>query len=168
MRDVGAVIGVIMLFAMLFIGGIVFSQLAHMVDPKLIGAPYSEQVLVNSTASLGPYQLTHYPIIQGTLVLSIGSTIYQEGVDYTVDYTNGTFTIIAGSSLASATATSTYVNASYKYEGGQAWDTYVNIQNTGWASLNLFIIAGIVMAAGFILALLIAWGRAGMGGSGGV
>ena len=40
--------------------------------------------------------------------------------------------------------------------------------NTGWSSLNLFVIAAIVMAAGFILALLVAWGRSGTGGGGGV
>ena len=33
--------------------------------------------------------------------------------------------------------------------------------NTGWSSLNMFTIAAIVMAAGFILALLVAWGRSG-------
>jgi len=38
---------------------------------------------------------------------------------------------------------------------------------TGWSALNMFIIAAIVMAAGFILALLVAWGRSG-GGAGGV
>ncbi len=36
-----------------------------------------------------------------------------------------------------------------------------NTLNTGWSALNLFIIAAIVMAAGFILALLVAWGRSG-------
>ena len=35
---------------------------------------------------------------------------------------------------------------------------------TGYSALNMFIIAAIVMAAGFILALLIAWGRSGTGG----
>ena len=35
---------------------------------------------------------------------------------------------------------------------------------TGYSALNMFIIAAIVMAAGFILALLIAWGRSGAGG----
>jgi len=35
---------------------------------------------------------------------------------------------------------------------------------TGWSALNLYVIAAIVMAAGFILALLAAWGR--QGGSG--
>jgi len=35
---------------------------------------------------------------------------------------------------------------------------------TGWSALNLYVIAAIVMAAGFILALLAAWGRSGSGG----
>jgi len=35
---------------------------------------------------------------------------------------------------------------------------------TGWSALNLYVIAAIVMAAGFILALLAAWGK--QGGSG--
>ena len=35
---------------------------------------------------------------------------------------------------------------------------------TGYSALNMFIIAAIVMAAGFILALLIACGRTGTGG----
>ncbi len=39
---------------------------------------------------------------------------------------------------------------------------------TGWSALNMFIIAAIVMAAGFILALLVAWGRYSTGGGGGV
>ena len=39
---------------------------------------------------------------------------------------------------------------------------------TGWSAMNMFIIAAIVMAAGFILALLIAWGRSGAGSGGGV
>lgn len=38
--------------------------------------------------------------------------------------------------------------------------------STGWSALNMFIIAAIVMAAGFILALLIAWSRSGTGGGG--
>ena len=162
--DVGAIIGVIILFATLFIGGIVFSSISNTVDPALLGTSYSEQVLVNSTASLGPYQLTHYPIIKGTFVLAIGSTVYKEGVDYTVDYTNGTFTVIAGSALASATATATPVNVSYEYEGGPAWNTYLNMKTMGWSALSMFVIAGIVMAAGFILALLMAWSRSGAGG----
>jgi len=35
---------------------------------------------------------------------------------------------------------------------------------TGWSALNLYVIAAIVMAAGFILSLLVAWGRTGGGG----
>jgi len=34
---------------------------------------------------------------------------------------------------------------------------------TGWSALNLFVIAAIVLAAGFILSLLVAWGRTGGG-----
>ncbi|ADB58183.1 hypothetical protein [Archaeoglobus profundus] len=30
---------------------------------------------------------------------------------------------------------------------------------TGWSALNMFIIGAVVMSAGFILALLVAWGR---------
>jgi len=156
--------GIIVFLAMLMIGGIVFSSVIGAVDEKLIGESYEESVLVNSSQSLGPYQLTYYPIIEDTLELSIGSTTYIEGTDYTVDYENGTFTIVSGSQLETDTATDTYVNASYKYEGGHAWDTYTNIRSTGWSSLNLFAIATIVMAAGFILALLVAWGRIGGGG----
>jgi len=152
--------------AVLLIGGIVFSQFAHVVNPALIGASASDTITVNSTASLGPYQLSHYPVIPGTLTISIGSTIYKQGVDYTVDYTNGTFTVIAGSALATATATATPVTAVYKYEGGAAWNSFVNIQTTGWSALNLFMVGAIVIAAGFILALLAAWGKVGGGSSG--
>ncbi len=35
---------------------------------------------------------------------------------------------------------------------------------TGYSALNMFIIGAIVMAAGFILALLVAWGRSGAEG----
>jgi len=35
---------------------------------------------------------------------------------------------------------------------------------TGWSALNLYVISVIVLAAGFILSLLAAWGRSGSGG----
>jgi len=41
----------------------------------------------------------------------------------------------------------------------QAIDFINQAVSTGWSSLNMFIIGAIVMAAGFILALLVAWGR---------
>ena len=165
-RGNSSVVYLLGLIATLLIGGIVFSQFAHVVNPALLGASATDTVTVNSTASLGPYQLSHYPVVPGTLTISIGSTVYQQGTDYTVDYANGTFTVVAGSSLATATATATPVTATYKYEGGAAWNSFVNIQTTGWSALNLFMVAAIVIAAGFILALLAAWGRVGGGGSG--
>ncbi len=38
--------------------------------------------------------------------------------------------------------------------------TFVNnVVNTGFSALNMFVIGAIVMAAGFILALLVGWGK---------
>ncbi len=156
-------IAVITFLAILMIGGIVFGAFYNSLDVKLITPKVSETITINSTASLGPYQLSYKPIVKGTVIVSIGSTVYQEGTDYTVDYTNGTITVIAGSALASATATATPVNVTYQYLGGQAYQTFVNMGATGWNALALFLIGAIVMAAGFIIALLIGWGRGGVG-----
>jgi len=153
------VTAIITISFLLMLGLMLVGQMQNNVNPALLGASYSEQVLVNSTASLGPYQLTHYPIIQGTFVLSIGSTVYQEGTDYTVDYQNGTFTIIAGSSLASATATSTYVNVSYKYEGGQVWNSYQSISNSIYGAFSLMGIYPWVLGAAAILSAVILLAR---------
>jgi len=144
---------------LLMIGCLVVAQMQNNVNPALLGASYSEQVLVNSTASLGPYQLTYYPIIPGTVTISIGSTIYQEGTDYTVDYTNGTFTVIAGSALASATATATYVNVSYKYERGTVWNSYQSITSSIWGAISLMGIYPWVLVAAAIMGAIVLLGR---------
>ena len=153
------VTAIISIAFLLMIGCLLIAQMQNNVNPGLLGASYSEQVLVNSTASLGPYQLTYYPIIPGTVTISIGSTVYQEGVDYTVDYPNGTFTVIAGSSLAAATATATYVNVSYKYEGGQVWNSYQSISGSMWGALNLMGIYPWVLVAAAIMGAVIMLGK---------
>jgi len=149
--NLAAAFGVITLLVGLAIASLIFSSVNGAIDPKLIAAEYEENITVNSTQSLGPYSLTYKPIVEDTFSLRIGSTYYTEGTDYTVDYANGTFSIVSGSQLETDTASSTEVTVSYKYEGGQAWDTVHSAQAIGWNSLSLLLIGAIVLAAVVVL-----------------
>ena len=67
-------------------------------------APYTASYEVDDeefTAAYDtPVKLAHTRIEQGSVVVTDGTTTYTEGVDYVVDYENGTITVLSSGSMA--------------------------------------------------------------------
>jgi len=155
------IIQVVIVLSVLMLSALILAPLQGQSEAqvKQIGISQSEQVTVNSTKSLGPYQLSYYPIVEDSETISIGSTVYTRDIDYTMDYDAGTFTVISGSSLEADTATDTQVNVTYEQVDPDVLTSWSDIKDATWGSMSMFTIVPYVVIFVVIIGLIMAIAR---------
>ena len=144
--------GIIILLATLAIGVVIFSQLSyHAEGTGALSA--SDSLTINSTAAT-TYSLTHDYVVIGSYKVYSGSTVYEEGKDYTLDRETGTLTVVSGGALDVGPNT-VDVTVDYKYlEDGNQWNYIESGRSMGFNSLRLVEIGAVVLGAVFVLSLL--------------
>lgn len=110
-------------------------------DTKTIELPTVSVTGELFTSAFGtPVPLAHQKLVSGTVVVTDGTTTYTEGTDYTIDYPNGTITVLSTGNMAD----NTQYSIDYSYYIVGVAETEYKISEDQVMLLKNFAGAGVV------------------------